>query len=139
MKTKIYLLSIVNLLFINCGGGPDLPPFVYADNSRIIIEGVLQNADGVAIQNQLVELQTSRYNDILVNSTFSDAQGKFYLSAPKANYDYFLVFKDKNIISMQQYTFLLKENTANLPLFLGIIQRLNKNYYDFKIIKITSI
>jgi hypothetical protein len=140
MKTKIFFFTIISLLLTNCGiGGPDLPPFAYADNSRIIIEGILQDSNGNAVQNQIVVLQMNRYEKYLVNITFSDAQGKFYISAPKGNYEYTLVFNYKNIISMQEYQTKLIKNTENPELYFGFIPRLNENYYDFKIIKITSI
>ncbi len=140
MRIKIFFVTVISLLLSNCGGsGSSLPPFEYGENSRIILEGILQNPDGSPAQNQPLELQAYRYDIFVVNSTFSDGQGKFFISAPKSNYEYSLVFNNKNIISMQTNQSLLIENKDIPPFYYGVIPKLIKNYYDFKIIKITSL
>lgn len=134
-KTILYLASI---FLISCGG-ESAPPFQYQDNSRIVLEAYLVNESGIPLANQSADLYTFRYNtQITVKEVHSDNDGKIFISAPKANYNYSLGFVNKNIISMQNYSVLLQEDGNHLPYYYGFIDGLNDTYYNFGIIKVIN-
>jgi len=134
-KTILYLATI---FLISCGG-ESAPPFKYQDNSRIVLEGNLVDQNGSSLANQSAELYTFRSSvRISVKEVFSDNEGKIFVSAPKANYNYSLGFVNKNIISMQNYPALLQLDGNHPPYYYGFINGLNDTYYNFGIIKLIN-
>lgn len=129
-KVLFYLVAIT--LFISCTGGRPLPPFDYTEDARIVVEGVLNDENGNPIRNQLVELKFQRYDLIAINKTFSDTNGKFFISSPSSNYAYFLFFENRKIIGSSNYANLLTPDTTNIELYSGIIGELNNQYYNFQ-------
>ena len=138
MNTKLFFSVLICNLIIGCSG-PSLPPLKYTDNSRIALEGVLQNEDGNPLKNQLITLESKQYNSTVVNSTYSNEQGKFFISAPQSNYKYTLIFNEKKIQSVQQHQGLATFNKDDDPYYFGYLSNFSRNYYNFKIIKLTSI
>lgn len=136
MKKAVLYLATIFLL--SCGGESS-PPFKYENNSRIVLEAYLVNENGTPLANQSAELYTFRYTSrITVKEVFSDNDGKIYVSAPKANYNYSLGFVNKNIINMQNHSVLLQEDDNHPPYYYGFINGLNGTYYNFGIIKLIN-
>ncbi len=97
VKKIIYLL--LTPLIVGCGGTSE-PPFQYKDNSRIVVEGRIIDQNQNPIANQLVQLNgTPRNGLILVNEAYTNTNGEFYLSSPRANYLFCLSFIDKKVFS----------------------------------------
>ena len=133
MKKIVIILSTV---LISCGGS-SAPPFTYEDNSRFIVEAILQTENGDALNNQKLELNsTSNYNAIIVKTIFSDSNGKIFLSVPRGNYAYAINFFGEKIISMQHNSELIYLNSSNQN--TGILYNLNSTYYDLGIVKLIN-
>lgn len=133
MKKIVIILSTV---LISCGGS-SAPPFTYEDNSRFIVEAILQTENGDALNNQKLELNsTSNYNAIIVKTIFSDSNGKIFLSVPRGNYAYAINFFGKKIISMQHNSELIYLNSSNQN--TGILYNLNSTYYDLGVVKLIN-
>lgn len=130
----VYLITVS--LLTSCSGVSPLPPFEYSENTRIIIEGIINDSEGNALSGQVIELKFKRYEYQSVYKTVSNSVGGFYISVPKSNYEYTLFFEDRKIISVQKQQGILTADIENPPLFFGTIGNLINNYYNFNVIKL---
>ena len=136
MKKILIILSIV---LASCGGGPSEPPFYYNENSRIIVEGVVQDENGAILVGQKVEVNSrSSGSNIIVKTIYSDSSGKIFLSIPTGNYKYYINFLNKRIVFMQRnQELILFDGSTNQN--TGILGNFQRNYYDLEIIKLKNI
>ena len=128
MKTIFGLLFV----FIFSLGSSCEPEFKYQNNSRIIIEGFLVNDDNSVLANQKISIfSSSLNNDLEIISSYSDPQGKIFITTPRGNNPMYIEFENKKIVSMDNYTDLVKNS-----IWIGF---LSESYYNFGIIKLTNI
>ena len=132
-------ILIFFLIVLTSCSGPTSPPFAFEDNTRFIIEATLKSETGVVLNNQKVELNSGVINNqnIVVKTLYSDANGSIFLSVPKANYNYFLNFVDKRIVSMQNYkTLIFKDNSTGEN--SGSLTGFSNSYYNLGIITLKN-
>ena len=134
MKKLIIMFSIS---FISCGGS-SAPPFEYNDNSRLVIEAVLQSENGDILQNQKMEVYP-KYgsNSQPIKTIVSDSNGRIFLSIPFGNYAYSIYFSGKKIVSMQRNQELIHFDT-NTNENSGELINFSQTYYDLGIVKLTN-
>ena len=126
-----------SISFISCGGS-SAPPFEYTDNSRLVIEAVLQNENGDILQNQKMEVYPKHgSNSQPIKTIVSDSNGRIFLSIPFGNYAYSIYFSGKKIVSMQRNQELIHFDT-NTNENSGELINFSQTYYDLGIVKLTN-
>lgn len=126
---KMSILILLTLM--SCTSGTPLPPFGYQNDSRMVIEMNLVDENGLSLKNQSAELFSIRYSEkILVKIDYSKDDGKIFISVPKSNYKYSLLFENKKIISLQNYSGVTVLNVT-APQTADVITDLNETYYNF--------
>ena len=131
------LLIMFSISLISCGGS-STPPFEYTDNSRLVIEAVLQNESGDILQNQKIEVYPSYgSNGSPIKTVFADSSGKIFLSIPFGNYAYSIYFSGKKIVSMQRNQELILFDTNTNENSGGLIN-FSQTYYDLGIVELIN-
>lgn len=121
------IIALLILFTITTAGSCEPDPFKYETNSRIIIEGTLQNEAGLKIANQSIKLlSVSGSKSILIMEVFSDLNGNFFLSSAKGNNNLHLEFTDKAISNSTNNAGLIHING-----YSDWIGFLPDSYYDF--------
>jgi hypothetical protein len=135
MKTFVTLLIGFVLVF-NLATSCEEEPFEYESNSRVIFEGRLLDENRQPLPNQQIVLKSEDNGfDIDVTKIKSDAGGYFFLTAPNANNGYSIYFKDKDIVSVQNYDGLIFPNGAGGN-ELRNFKKLTYNFGNIKLIEV---
>ena len=131
-------LFILCCCFVLNSCGDSSPPFLYEQNSRFIIEGVLVNDNNQILSNQEVNVFSTKEGSYTsIKRVYSDANGTFFISIPTANYSYAVVFLNKKIVSMQRNSELIQTNsTTNQN--AGLLANFNTSYYDLGLVKLIN-
>ena len=133
-------LFILCCCFVLNSCGDSSPPFLYEQNSRFIIEGVLVNDNNQILSNQEVNVFSTKYiagSYATVKKVYSDANGTFFISVPQANYSYKVEFLNKKIISMQRNPELIQTNSSTNQ-NAGVLANFNTSYYDLGLVKLIN-
>jgi hypothetical protein len=133
MKTFVTLLIGFVLIFNLATSCEIDPPFKYVSNTRVIFEGRLLDENSQPLPNQQIVLKSEDNGfDIDVTKIKSDADGYFFLTAPNANNGYSIYFKNKDVVSVQNYNGLIFPNGAGG----NELRNFKKSTYNFGIIKL---